>query len=60
MAAIDRGVEQGEAPDRIIASKVMDGEVRRSRPLCVYPQVARYDGSGSMDDAANFSCVNPD
>ncbi len=58
--AIERWVEQGEAPDRIIASKVVDGEVRRSRPLCVYPQVARYDGSGSIDDAADFACVNPD
>ena len=60
VAALERWVEQGEAPDRIIASKVEDGEVRRSRPLCVYPQVARYDGSGSIDDAANFACVNPD
>ncbi|MYN65193.1 MAG: tannase/feruloyl esterase family alpha/beta hydrolase [Acidobacteria bacterium] len=60
VAAIERWVEQGEAPDRIIASKVVNGEVRRSRPLCVYPRVARYDGSGSIDDAANFACVNPD
>ena len=60
VAAIERWVEQGEAPDRLIASKVVDGEVRRSRPLCVYPQVARYDGSGSIDDAANFACVDPD
>ena len=60
VAALERWVEQGLAPDRIIASKVVNGEVRRSRPLCVYPQVARYDGSGSIDDAANFACVNPD
>jgi len=31
--------------------------VTRSRPLCPYPQVARYKGAGSIDDAANFSCV---
>ena len=60
VGAIERWVEQGVAPDRIIASKVVNGEVRRSRPLCVYPQVARYGGSGSIDDAANFACVNPD
>ena len=60
VAAIERWVEQGEAPDRIVASKVVDGEVRRSRPLCVYPHVARYNGSGSIDDAANFACVHPD
>ena len=60
VTALERWVEQGAAPDRLIASKVVDGEVRRTRPLCVYPQVARYDGSGSIDDAANFACVNPD
>ncbi len=60
VGALERWVEQGEAPDRLIASKVVDGEVLRTRPLCVYPQVARYDGTGSIDDAANFACVNPD
>ena len=60
VTALERWVEQGAAPGRLIASKVEDGEVRRTRPLCAYPQVARYDGSGSIDDAANFACVNPD
>jgi feruloyl esterase len=31
----------------------------RTRPLCPYPQTARYNGSGSLDDAASFSCQNP-
>jgi len=52
-------VETGKAPALIVAKKVINGEVTRSRPLCPYPQVARYDGSGSIDDAANFSCVVP-
>jgi feruloyl esterase len=30
----------------------------RTRPLCVYPQVARWNGKGSSDDAANFACVS--
>ena len=34
-----------------------DGSIERTRPLCVYPQVARWTGRGSTDDAANFSCV---
>ena len=46
VGALERWVEQGEAPSRIIASKVEEGEVRRTRPLCAYPQLARYDGSG--------------
>ena len=59
MTAIINWVEKGQAPDTIIASKVVDGRVTRSRPLCAYPQVARYKGTGSIDEAANFSCVKP-
>jgi feruloyl esterase len=54
---LERWVEQGQAPDRIIAT---GGRVpTRTRPLCPYPQVARYTGRGSIDDAANFNCVMP-
>ena len=56
---IDGWVTGGEAPDRIVASRIRDGQVDRTRPLCPYPQVARYDGTGSTDRAENFSCVVP-
>jgi feruloyl esterase len=59
VTAIVDWVEAGETPDSIVASKIVDGEVTRSRPLCPYPQVARYAGRGSIDDAANFRCVSP-
>jgi feruloyl esterase len=52
-------VESGTAPDSITASQISGGKVIRTRPLCTYPQVARYQGSGSIDDAANFRCVAP-
>jgi Tannase and feruloyl esterase len=52
-------VERGTAPQTIRANKISDGKVARSRPLCVYPEVARYKGSGSIDDFANFHCVKP-
>jgi feruloyl esterase len=52
-------VESGSAPDQITGSRVVDGKVARTRPLCAYPQVARYKGNGSIDDADNFSCVRP-
>ena len=57
-------MEQSSAPDKIIATKFKtDGNpasgVARTRPLCPYPQVARYSGSGSIDEAANFACVEP-
>ena len=36
-----------------------DGKVTRSRPLCKYPEVAKYDGAGSTDEARNFVCAAP-
>jgi tannase/feruloyl esterase len=59
MKALEQWVEQGKAPDKIIASRVRDGAVDRTRPLCPYPQVASYKGSGSTDEAANFVCKMP-
>jgi feruloyl esterase len=56
---LERWVEQGTAPEALIASHVAGGKVDRTRPLCPYPQVARYKGTGSIDDAANFVCTIP-
>jgi feruloyl esterase len=56
LRAIERWVEEGAPPIALIASHATDGKVHRTRPLCPYPQVARYRGSGSIDDAANFVC----
>ena len=49
-------VEKGIAPDSLLGSRIVDGKPTRTRPLCPYPQVAKYKGSGSIDDAANFVC----
>lgn len=59
MTALEQWVEAKKAPDMIAASRIRDGKVDRTRPLCPYPQVAKYKGAGSVDDAANFSCVRP-
>jgi hypothetical protein len=59
MTAIINWVEKGQAPSSMIASRVVNNEVVRTRPLCAYPQVARHTGTGSIDDAANFRCVAP-
>ncbi len=61
-AALEKWVDQGTAPERIIAAKHKDdrdpkSEVVRTRPLCAYPLIARYKGQGSTDDAANFECA---
>jgi feruloyl esterase len=60
LGALEAWVERGEAPEQITAAKLADGEVVRTRPLCPYPEVARYNGSGSIDDADNFTCVSAD
>jgi tannase/feruloyl esterase/alpha/beta hydrolase family protein len=57
LAALEDWVENGTAPDSIRASHATNGGVDRTRPLCAYPAVAHYNGAGSIDDAANFSCV---
>ena len=57
IGAVERWVEKGKAPDQIVASHHTDGRVDRTRPLCPYPQAARYKGTGSTDEAANFVCV---
>jgi feruloyl esterase len=59
VSALEEWVEKGKAPDQIIASHRTAGTVDRTRPLCPYPQVARYKGTGSIDEAANFVCRAP-
>lgn len=57
LTALERWVEGGIAPDQIAASITRPtAMLDRSRPLCPYPQVAVYKGTGSTDDAANFVC----
>ena len=57
IAALEQWVERGVSPTRIVASHATEGVIHRTRPLCPYPQVARWKGSGSTDDAVNFECV---
>ena len=57
LTQLETWVEKGIAPGSVIASHATDEVVDRTRPLCPYPQVAKYTGTGSIDDAANFQCV---
>lgn len=57
MAALEQWVERGQKPTRLVASRIRDGKVDRTRPLCPFGQVARWNGTGSTDDHTNFSCV---
>jgi feruloyl esterase len=56
LPALENWVEKGIAPQQVIATRSAGGKVERTRPLCPHPQVARYTGSGSIDEAASFSC----
>ncbi len=56
---LEQWVEQGQAPERVVASHRAGGQADRTRPLCPHPQVAKYKGAGSTDDAANFVCAQP-
>jgi len=56
LGALERWVEGRQAPDQIIASHSTNGVVDRTRPLCPFPQTAVYKGTGSTDEATNFTC----
>jgi tannase/feruloyl esterase len=59
LSALEAWVEKGTPPAQIVASHSANGSVDRTRPLCAYPQVAQYTGSGSIDEAASFVCKTP-
>jgi Tannase and feruloyl esterase len=60
VAALERWVEKGVAPKRIIATKYVGDDITRNiamtRPLCVYPQAAKYKGTGNTNNASSFLC----
>jgi feruloyl esterase len=57
LTAVVNWVEKGTAPEMIVGGHVEGGQTTRTRPICAYPMVARYKGSGSIDAAENFNCV---
>jgi feruloyl esterase len=59
LGAIQDWVEKGSAPDTMKATKVVQGRTEMTRPLCKYPEVAKYKGPGSPNEAESFSCVKP-
>src|SRR5215831_2112797 len=63
LSALNRWVEDRVAPDQIIATKYVNDtppQVAFQRPLCVYPKIAKYKGTGSSTSAASFACVSVD
>jgi feruloyl esterase len=63
-SALEQWVEAGVVPGSVVATKFVNDldpaqGVRMTRPLCPYPQIAKYKGSGSIDEAQNFACMKP-
>jgi feruloyl esterase len=59
LAALEQWVEEGIAPTELAGSHVTSGKVDFTRPICLFPWVAVYSGSGDNTDAANFNCAAP-
>jgi len=59
LQVIDAWVERGQAPDRIVARRPVRDGAPRTRPICSYPMIARYRGTGSTDEERNFECGMP-
>ena len=64
LTALDQWVENRRAPDQIVATKYVNDSAAQGiafqRPLCQFPQIAKYKGNGSTTSAASFACVNSD
>jgi feruloyl esterase len=58
VAAMEEWLARGTAPAQIVASHATNGKIDRTRPLCPYPQIARYKGAGSEADSSSFACVD--
>jgi len=60
-SALEQWVEKGTAPEKIIASGIRGDDRTKSitRPLCPYPQVAKYKGAGDPNELASFVCAEP-
>ena len=59
LGALEQWVERGVAPAHLVGSRTANGATVQTRPICAYPQVAKYRGTGSRDTAASFTCAAP-
>jgi feruloyl esterase len=59
LPSLELWVEKGVAPEQMVAKRTDKGAVVMTRPVCPYPQTARYKGSGDPSHAASFSCAAP-
>jgi hypothetical protein len=60
MTPLINWVEDGVLPHDLVGLRIDEGKVTRTRPLCAYPQVSRYRGTGDIDAQESFDCVDPE
>ena len=60
-AALERWVEKSVPPDQLIGTGTVPGDANRpmTHPICLYPKVAKYKGTGDMYDASSYACIAP-
>ena len=56
LSALEQWVEKGVAPEQFVGSHANGGSVDMTRPICAYPKVPTYKGTGDTNDASNFVC----
>ena len=59
LVAQSQADDKDVAPTTLIGTRIVNNVANRTRPLCPYPQVAKYKGTGNIDDAGSFACANP-
>lgn len=59
LTALEQWVEDGKAPETLVATKSVGTETRWTRPVCAYPKSARYSGSGPVTEATSWTCGVP-
>ncbi|MGD0731991.1 MAG: tannase/feruloyl esterase family alpha/beta hydrolase [Terracidiphilus sp.] len=59
LPSLELWVEKGIAPDELVAWRAENAAIKMTRPVCPFPQSARYNGTGAPKDAASFTCANP-
>jgi feruloyl esterase len=60
-SALESWVEKGVAPTQLIGTGTVVGDSTKkmTRPICAYPEISQYKGTGDPNDAANFMCATP-
>ena len=57
LTALEAWVEDGQAPEVLMTTKIVEDTAQWSRPVCAYPAEATFSGSGDWQDASNWSCT---